>query len=728
MKRFLLAIACMLFGLNLHAQLNITNTSTVADVVQNALLGQGIIVSNISYNGSTGNAVTTQGNVKLFNDQGGNFPFSSGVLLTTDGGNGTVNYDQDLNAIATNTVTNGVVLEFDFIPTGDTLSFNYMFASSEYPTYVCSGFNDVFGFFISGPGFNGPYQNNAENIALIPNTTVPVAINTVNSGTAGGAGNPATCAAQDPNWQSNSIYYTTSYSGSVGYPYGGGTVALTANASLICGQTYHIKLAISNVGDQALNSGVFLEANSFSSNTVDISITSDQSVNDSTLVEGCTQGTVTFSRPETQTGDTLIVVYSTGGQAVEGTDYTSLGQNGIITFLPGEDTVLITIDPIQDGLNEGPELLTINAYTITPCGDTVFSEGFTYITDEPFSEVIVSDTTIFCDNDSLLTQVETINGFEPYTYEWIQLPGGGTYTTGDSVYLEGYQDQTNFYIVQSTDACGFVFEDTMEIIVDQTLAVDTTLMGPTPCGESSGWVSAVFSGNVGQPQLNWSGPGQNSLNGIDASAWSNLSSGWYYFVIEDDRCIVYDSVFVEQENVPVADFTANPTSGYTPLEVTFTNNSTGGSSYEWDFGNGNGVTVFDLSPQYQTYDDAMTVYDVSLIVYGGSCSDTAWTQITVIPFLEMSYQTPNVFTPDGDDKNDAFKFNPVNAKSIDLIITNRWGNVVFQSEGDPTKAVWDGTNKDSGNDCSAGTYYYQVTFYGFQEEVVTEQGFIQLVR
>ncbi|MDX1444978.1 choice-of-anchor L domain-containing protein [Lishizhenia sp.] len=728
MKRFLLATACLFLTLSIHAQLTISNTTSVLDVIQNTLLGQGIIVSNVSYNGSTANVNSTQGNVNLFSDQGGNFPFSSGVLLTTDGGNGTVSYDPDLNAIATNTVTNGVVLEFDFIPTGDTLSFNYMFASSEYPTYVCSGFNDVFGFFISGPGFNGPYQYNAENIALIPNTNVPVAINTVNSGSAGGAGNPATCAAQDPNWQSNSIYYTTSYSGTAGYPYGGGTVALSANASLTCGQTYHIKIALSNVGDQALNSGVFLLANSFSSNTVDISITSDQSVNDSTLVEGCTQGTITFSRPETQTGDSLVVVYSTGGQAIEGTDYTSIGQNGTVIFLPGEDTISIVIDPIQDGVDEGPELLTISAYTITPCGDTVYSEGFTYITDEPFSEVITSDTTIYCDNDSVLAEVYTVDGFEPYSYEWIQLPGGSVYTSGDSVYLEGYQNQSNLYIVQSTDACGFVFEDTMEIIVDQTLAVDTVYSGPTPCGEASGWVTGEFTGQVGQPQLNWSGPGPNSQNGIDASAWGNLSSGWYYFEVEDDRCKVFDSVFVDQENVPVADFTANPTTGTAPLPVTFTNNSTGGSSFEWDFGNGNGVTVFDLATQNQTYTDGQQVYDVSLIVYGGSCSDTAFAQITIIPFLALSYDTPNVFTPDGDDKNDVFTFNPINAKNIDIIITNRWGNTVFESTGDPTKAVWDGTNKDSGNACSPGTYFYRATFYGYQGEEIEEQGFIQLVK
>ena len=94
--------------------------------------------------------------------------------------------DFDLQSITSNQIYDECVIEFDFVPEGDSISFNYVFVSEEYPEYVCASFNDAFGFFLTGPNPNLPNYN-AENIALIPNpnnpstyTNTPVAINTVN--------------------------------------------------------------------------------------------------------------------------------------------------------------------------------------------------------------------------------------------------------------------------------------------------------------------------------------------------------------------------------------------------------------------------------------------------------------------------------------------------------------------------------------------------------------------
>jgi len=115
------------------------------------------------------------------------------------------------------------------VPTGDSLAFRFVFGSEEYPEYVNS-INDVFGFFISGPGITGPYQNNAKNIALIPATNNPVSINSVNAG-------------------SNNTWYTANHNGQHNVQPDGFTKVLTARANVICGETYQIKILRRNLSN-----------------------------------------------------------------------------------------------------------------------------------------------------------------------------------------------------------------------------------------------------------------------------------------------------------------------------------------------------------------------------------------------------------------------------------------------------------------------------------------------
>src|SRR5690606_23022393 len=94
------------------------------------------------------------------------FPFEEGIVLTTGYANkvigpgtgsisdGTYGWtgDSDATALANRTTNNATIFEFDFVPYGNEISFNYIFASHEYPTFACSDYNDVIGFIISGRG------------------------------------------------------------------------------------------------------------------------------------------------------------------------------------------------------------------------------------------------------------------------------------------------------------------------------------------------------------------------------------------------------------------------------------------------------------------------------------------------------------------------------------------------------------------------------------------------
>ena len=275
MKRILL-LFLVLVNCIVHAQLVINTTSqTPQQLVKSVVVGQGINVSNIKFNGSIvkGNTITDQ--LGLFtNGASTAIGIDKGIILST--GNAAIAVgpndrslatlptsdplegDTDLYTLSNNQlIKNVAILEFDFVPTGNKLSFNFVFASEEYPEFVNDSYNDNFGFFLSGPGITGTFSGGAKNIALIPSTTLPVSINNLNNGNA----NLGPCEYCS--------YYVNNDGGTT-IQYDGFTKVLSANSDLQCGQTYHIKLAIANVGDNNYDSAVFIKGASFSSSGINL--------------------------------------------------------------------------------------------------------------------------------------------------------------------------------------------------------------------------------------------------------------------------------------------------------------------------------------------------------------------------------------------------------------------------------------------------------------------------
>lgn len=257
------------------------------------------------------------------------------------------------------------------------------------------------------------------------------------------------------------------------------------------------------------------------------------------------------------------------------------------------------------------------------------------------------------------------------------------------------------------------------------LAIDTLLQFQADCGIPNGAVSGQASGWQGTPNYTWTGPGANNPAFINATVWTNMPSGWYYFTVNDGQCSVSDSIFLEQTPPPTAAFTANPQVGNAPLDVTFLNNSQGASSYFWDFDNGITNSVNSTASQNQTYTDEGN-YIVMLVATEGACSDTAFQVVVVNLVLPLSFDMPNVFTPNGDGSNDVFTINPENAEALEMVILNRWGNVVYESN--EVNMVWNGNNKNTGEPSSPGTYFYKFTITDLYGESQTHHGFVQLVR
>tara|TARA_B100000945_G_scaffold296099_1_gene274125 strand:+ start:805 stop:3675 length:2871 start_codon:yes stop_codon:yes gene_type:complete len=473
------------------SQIAVTNAppyDTEQGVVDGILVGGDLETSNFS-------SVGFANGIGYFDGFNANIGFEEGVILSTGGlnfvtdgfGNGSaVSGDDDLedalSAIGMTgfSVNNVTILEFDFVANSESMEFNYVFGSMEYTSYTCSQFNDIFGFFLSGPGIQGPYTNDAVNIALVPDpegavdyddwvanntgiyTTTPVAINTINDGE---MTNDPDCNDIDPNFEDYNIFW---YDNDYGVVEGvndppepeftvegitGFTAPLTAVYNgLVCGETYHIKLAIADCWDSALNSVVFIEANSFVSPSVVVdpisNITGPIIDEDPTAIyEGCASAQLQFTATDNGEEDILLEVLF-GGTAIYGVDYevTYNGGNTLeicenndgvlsqcVNIPAGENVIYLDLLAFYDGDNSEvfEDLqITINAVDgICQTNEVSISEVVFNVYDQVDIQIDTGDPAVIeCFGDQVtLSPDEILGGYifetNDYTYEWYDEDG-----------------------------------------------------------------------------------------------------------------------------------------------------------------------------------------------------------------------------------------------------------------------------------------------------------------
>jgi len=745
------------FQASLYAQLQTNNSLNPQGLVQNVLLGNGVTVSNVSYNGSPAAiAQFTAANTTL--------GINSGIVLTTGttlpngdgphGPNDTPGAGVDNNmggfnllsqAIQGTQTYNAAILEFDFVPYADTVRFKYVFGSDEYPEFAPPNnttYNDVFGFFISGPGITG-----FQNIALLPNGSV-VSINNVNTIT-----NPF-------YFVNNGDGNTAPYNQSPQYiQYDGFTKVLEAVSKVQCGQTYHLIIAIADVGDGQWDSGIFLEANSLSTLTpVEIDHTLSQQVfpNPDWMAEGCVSTNVTLTRQANLT-QSLTIPVQLSGTATIGIDYN--GVPASVTFQPGQTTVSFTIQSLTDALLEGLETLTLTFPITDPCGNVTPLVLDLWIQDNQPMQVTLSSSPPSCPGDPVTINSQISGGVQPYTYLWStgQTTGSMTFTpsstttvwlevtdacTGIPAYdtlvvnvpvfaplavvvspditeicpyvpatigvqasggsgqyaylwsvnslLSGTTDSilvnpgsSTTYLITVSDNCGNSVQDSViYTILSPPLVLQ--MNGPFEiCPGDSVDLLVTATGGYGTYYYNWSTTA--TTPGITVTPQVSTS----YFVQVSDECQTFSTtaVAVVQVVKPMANFyiaTQNPMQG---LPVQLTNASFNAWSYAWSFGDGNGSFLVNPTHVY-TQPDA---YEITLIATDQKgCVDSISKWIEIAP--ERYIYLPNSFTPDGDGLNEYFYGRFIGLLSARFYIFNRWGEEIFFS--DQLNFVWNGEYED----------------------------------
>ena len=481
MKQILLILLIILNGVwSSVAQMNVTNTTpfnSSIHLLQNVFMGSNITAFNFEYNGTANGNVNNQ--VGYFTGGGNIIGIDSGLVMSSGNINSIPNNgfastsfngsgDADVLQVAQsigwgtppNVMRDRAVLEFDFVaPQGDSISFEYCFGSEEWPTYPCSQYNDAFGFFISGPGINGAYSNNAENVSIIPGTdTLPVSITSIHNGTGANPcnGNPSYNQYYNNGPINNAFTFADLNNGN--YAGAWTDVFETKRIWVNACDTYHVKMAICDGVDRIFDSAVFLKAKSFE--FFGISVNPQPSYNpwgfDSALYEGCGNLELYFTRIDS-TYPPYTLEYSIAGNATMGVDYETIPGcslvNGIyeceITFQQDSSSVGVNVEIYYDTISESYETFDfiVTDSNVSMCGsnDTL---SLTIIDQPLLSVSSFGNTTLDCNDSAALIGVTINNGLPPYTYTWSNI------TSGDSTqYVQ--PSVTTAYSMQVEDGCGF---------------------------------------------------------------------------------------------------------------------------------------------------------------------------------------------------------------------------------------------------------------------------------
>tara|TARA_B100001093_G_scaffold519759_1_gene610306 strand:+ start:4372 stop:6717 length:2346 start_codon:yes stop_codon:yes gene_type:complete len=650
------------------------------------------------------------------------------------------------NCFTTPSLHNTVIVEFDFEPISDQISFEYIFTSSEFDDssdigFSCSQYNDIFGFFLSGPGINGPFENQAINIALVPDpnnpgqfTNTPVTASTITPPSAtdntGYCPNDlGNCEFIDPNWQDYQVFFnenTSNYLNDGFNGFNGFTDPFLATYPVIPCETYHIKLAIAHAYDDYLQSAVIFTEGSFSSppvnqieiesNVVNLFDSSSEFIDN--LYEGCGSASVTFYRPEGFEGE-VIFPFIPDGSATNLVDYEISGvQNNEIVMSAGEDSVILQVVPFGDQDLEPTEELTIEILPVSyDCylteRDTIVFEIF----DQPILEFesVSSDFLLDCPGDEANLNAQASGGIaslmvEPeYIYQWSEQPDPEQNVTVSPII------PTDYYI-SVTDVCGQVISDV--VFVDFQLYEELILSSDTVYTCYNQLEEVCIETEGGNPPFSflWEndsiGPCMEDFPGIypvsvidDCNLESTYSGLIYLDEAPDPAFSVYQ---MPDDNLGVD-----------------INNSTfalDGLNYLWDFGDNSGSIVEDPESHYYPESGEYTV-TLGVTTEINNCYKELSQVVQVAPLYY--YYSPNTFTPNGDMMNDTFSPSIVGIETYELFIFDRWGKQVFYSNDFNNK--WDGTFEST--DVQNGTYSFKVLVKKYYDDTIyQEYGMVTLIR
>jgi gliding motility-associated-like protein len=781
MKRFFLSIISIATVMFVAAQGNNLTVSSlqgtsVGAILQDHLAGDGVLLSGCPYpdvnammqpakfNNQTGNVSSPQ--IGTFNRNGfTNFPISTGLVMTTGnvsvaaGPNNSTSASSQvstgytesaLSPYTTNTVNNSASLEFDFIAMADTFCFNYIFASEEYCEFVNTGYNDVFAFLLTGID-PVTYTNTTRNVAVVPGSITasnpngtPVAINNVNHGNHSGSSGTGTSP-------SNSSYFICNGGNSNGVQYDGYTTKLAAEGTIFSCNTYHMKLAIANVGDNSYDSGVFLEEGSFYSPHVHVEEAWETAEGGDTLIQNCRNLDLTFTIEHPFITAYTSIIIQTGGDAILGVDYSLTTDNGMALTLdnnefyyqPGDTMELVHVTMLPTVTFSNPDQVkTAALYVVTQgCNGfpelmDIFQKRDTIIIHLQANDSVRLRDTTFSACDTLhYMEVEQVRGSNQLHYTWLTLNGDTLpgVLHPDSLATVSVITQSGTFKVAASDRWNCMTDTaTVEVtVVPRPENINITYTPDHGCQPLP--VTWHTDYNRSDAALHWRIYNDSSYTYVDSvpTLHTSLPDEGYYsarlVVTSAPGC--KDSLTLENvvhvAGFPHADFMFSPSEPENGEEVFFYDLSTGNNitNYAWSFGDGHSSYLQEPSHTYHLQEsDLMTVHFT--VTNNDGCSDDT---IQIIPVEDnFAFFVPNAFTPNTDGNNEVFLPKVHDVVNYEFVIYARDGELIFYTNN-PDQG-WDGTL--DGKPAPQGVYVWKINYarIGTPDEKMVRNGTVTLVR
>lgn len=698
-------------------QMQIQSNRTALQLAQK-IAGKGVIITNATLTcANNANGVFTANPNLIGLDSG--IVLSTGVanqMSNAEPGVNSTNLnrggDAQLTAISgTNATRDACVLEFDIRPSGDQITFDYVFTSEEYINAVCGPFNDVFAFFISGPGITGN-----KNIALVPNTTIPVAVNSVNDGIPGSYANGSTanCTNMGPGAPFRQFYNDNS--NNAHFAYRGYTSVFTATQMVTPCQTYHLKLAVADAGNALYDSGVLLRAGSLNSSSIKVAINQATTQTEPNVTKGCADGSITFTRSQVKnTPQPLQVTYS--GNAIDGVDYATLPTTVTIPANAASTTI-----PVR-GLanNQNTQTLIVSVLDPFVCGGNApeIASDSLLLKPQPNVRILTQDTAM-CASNALQIAVASS---EPLM-EFYWTPNNAINNIRLQNPIVNPTATTTYYLTANlpNSGCATIKDSVTISIISGPESLD---LGANQklCVGYGFQVQPTLTPNLANVTYAWSGPNGfvSSSKNLMVSNAQLTHSGTYTLTAHVPGCTsITASVHIDVVNDIAAPAVMTPILACIDQDVNLTANGQDLVWFTQEFGGWGSATP----PKVNTSQTGQFTYYVAQSL--GACqSNRAKIDVNVIKCCENELQIPNAFTPNNDGLNDIFTIKTDPQTRITWFeVFDRYGQRVYIQSG--RDATWDGNLR--GQPLDVGVYYYNLRVQCDDGRTSERKGDITLLR